>query len=99
MEKKKISKKALKNQLNDSMRDAIGKLELPKASKKVKKLISKSSKRMASEFAYLLKKQSKKNRKVEKSLTYVEDVLKGKGKKAKKSKEVNLEHGAEVAHA
>ena len=82
MEKKKVSKKALKTLLNDSIRDAIGRLELPTPTKKVKKLISKSSKQLASEFAVLVKKELKKTRKAEDSLTYVEDVLTGKtGKK------------------
>lgn len=83
MENKNVSKKALKSLLNDSMRDAIGRLELPQPTKKVEKLISKSSKQIATVFADLLKKQNKKAKQNEKSLTYVEDVL--KGKKDKKS--------------
>jgi hypothetical protein len=96
MEKKKVSRKALESLLNDSMREAIGQLELPKASKKVKKLISKSSRKLASEFATILKKQNKKNRaaETEPSLTYVEDVL--KGTKDKKSKKVKLESFEEL---
>ena len=94
MENNKVSKKALKSLLNDSMRDAIGHLELPKPTKKVKKLLDRSSKKLASEFAGILKKENKKIKKAEKSLTYVEDVLKGKNKKSKKSKEVKLESAA-----
>lgn len=86
MEKKKVSKKALKTLLNDSMRDAIGRLELPEPTKKVKKLISKSSKLIASEFAVILKKANKKTKAAKKSLTYVEDVLKGNTKKSAKKK-------------
>jgi hypothetical protein len=87
MEKKKVSKKALTTLLRDSMREAIGRLELPEPTKKLKKLIGKSSKRIASGFAEILKKQNKKEKHVKKSLTYVEDVLKGKAdNKAKKPK-------------
>jgi hypothetical protein len=89
MEKNKVSKKALKSLLNDSMRDAIGHLELPKPTKKVQKLLDKSSKKLASEFATILKKQSRKEKKAEKALAYVDNVL--KGKKAKKGKQSRLQ--------
>jgi hypothetical protein len=84
MEMKKVSKKALKVLLNDSLREAIGRLELPQPTKKLDKLISKSSKKLAIEFAGILKKQIKKERPSEKSATYVEDVLKGKKLKTSK---------------
>ena len=83
---KKISKKTLKSLLNDSMREALGNLELPKPSKKVKKLLNKSSKKLASEFVAILKKASRKARKEEKSLIYVDDVLKGKKGRSKETK-------------
>lgn len=86
MEKIKVSKKALKSLLSDSMRTAISHLELPEPTKKVEKLLDKSSKKLASEFVHILKKQDRKTRKSEKDLTYVEDVL--KGKKSKKNKAV-----------
>jgi hypothetical protein len=87
MENKKVSAKALKSLLNDSLHEAIGKLELPEPTKKLDKLISKSSKKIATGFADLLKKEHKKNKKAEKSLSYVEDVLSGKKqKKTKKEK-------------
>lgn len=89
MEKIKVSKKALKSLLSDSMRTAIGHLELPKPTKKVEKLLNKSSKKLASEFAQILKKADRKARKAEKDLTYVEDVL--KGKRSKKSKQSRLQ--------
>jgi hypothetical protein len=85
MEKIKVSKKALKSLLSDSMRTAIGQLALPKPSKKVEKLLDKSSRKLASEFAQILKKASRKARQSEKDLTYVEDVL--KGKRSRKSKQ------------
>ena len=85
MEKIKVSKKALKSLLNDSLRDAIGHLELPKPTKKVKKLLDKSSKKLALEFVSILKKENKKAKKAEHSLTYVDDVLGGKKNKKNKS--------------
>jgi uncharacterized protein YtpQ (UPF0354 family) len=91
MEKKTVSKKALKTLVNDSMRDAIGRLQLPKPTKRLEKLISKTSKKIAVEFADILKKENKKAKAAAKSLTYVEDVLKGKkDKKEKKSSKKRL---------
>lgn len=84
MEKKKVSAKALKSLLNDSLRDAIKKLELPEPTKKLDKMIAKSSKKIASEFVDILKKEEKKAKKAEKSTAYVEDVLTGKKEKASK---------------
>lgn len=62
MENKKVSKKALRSLLKDSLRQSIDHLELPKPNKKVKKIINKSSKRMASVFAQLLKKEFKRSK-------------------------------------
>lgn len=94
MEKTKTSKKALRSLINESMQEAISKLDLPKSGKKVDKLISKSSKHLATVFADKIKRETKKSQKVEKSLTYVEDVLKGKkkNKKGKKEKHVTAEN-------
>jgi hypothetical protein len=89
MEKKNVSRKALETLLSDSMRDAIGHLELPKPSKKIMKLVSRSAKKLASEFTHILKKENKKSKKIEKSLVYVEDVLKGKKDKVKRKKKVS----------
>lgn len=93
METKKVSKKALRTLVKDSVREAIGRLELPAPTKKLQKLIDKSSKRIAGEYADLLKKERKKNKAVQSDLTFVEDVLNGKattqnGKKEKKTKKV-----------
>lgn len=92
MEAKKVTKKALRTLVKDSVREAIGRLDLPTPNKKLQKLIDKSSKRIAGEYADLLKKERKKNKAVESDLTFVEDVLNGKapqnGKKEKKSKKV-----------
>ena len=68
METQKRSKKVLKNLINDSMREAIGHLELPEPSKKVKKLIDRSSKKLATAFSHILKKEDKKRKKAEKLL-------------------------------
>jgi hypothetical protein len=58
-ETKKVSKKALRSLLKDSMQESLGHLALPKANKRVKKIISRSTKKMAAEFAQLLKKDFK----------------------------------------
>ncbi len=62
MATKKVSKKALRSLLKDSVEQSIGQLELPKANKKVKKLIDRTAKKMASEFSHLLKKEFKKSK-------------------------------------
>jgi hypothetical protein len=86
MEKVKTSKKELRVLINNSVLEAIAKLEsLPTPSKKAKKVIGKASKRLANVFVNLIKREAKKNNKVEKSLTYVEDVLKGKKKGKRKN--------------
>ena len=74
MENTKVSKKALNGLLHDSMREVIGNLELPKPTKKVKKIIDRSSRKLATVFAEILRKQDKKARKQRKSLLFVEDV-------------------------
>jgi hypothetical protein len=61
MENKKVSKKALRSLLKDSLQQSIGHLELPKPNKKVKKIIERSTKKMAVEFSYLLKKEFKRS--------------------------------------
>lgn len=88
MESTKVSKKALQSLLTDSMQVAIGNLELPKPTKKVKKLLDRSAKKLASEFAHILKKENRKAKKTERE-AFVNDVL--KQKKSKKSKKSKLE--------
>lgn len=84
MEKKKVSKKALSSLINDSMRDAISHLQLPQPTKRVRKVLNKSSRKLATVFADILKKENKKARKAErKSLRAVDN------KKTKKSKVKN----------
>jgi hypothetical protein len=83
MESTKVSKKALQSLLTDSMNVALGSLELPKPTRKVKKLLDRSAKKLASEFAHILKKEGRKAKKAEREV-FVKDVK--KSKKAKKSK-------------
>lgn len=83
MQKTKISKKELREMVNGSMREALERLQLPKASKRVKKLLDKSSRKIASEYADLLRRERKRQKKSNGSHTYVEDLLIGK-KKARK---------------
>ncbi len=61
METKKVSKKALRTLLKDSLQQTIGHLELPKPNKKVKKIINRTTKKMAVEFSHLLKKEFKRS--------------------------------------
>ena len=76
------------------MREVISNLELPKPTKKVQKVLDRSSKKLAAAFANVLKKQSKKAKKERKNLFFVEDVL--NQKKSKKSKHLK-HHQAPVA--
>ena len=63
MEKTTTSKKALRGLINDSMQEALGNLELPKPSKKVKKLMHRSARKIASIYADILKREDKKKKK------------------------------------
>ena len=62
MENKTVSKKALRSLLKDSLQQSIGHLELPKPNRKVKKIINRTTKKMALEFSYLLKKEFKRSK-------------------------------------
>jgi hypothetical protein len=70
MENIKVSKKALRSLLKDSMEQTIGHLELPKPNKKVKKIIDRTTRKMASEFASLLKREFKRSTKKVKKVTH-----------------------------
>lgn len=87
MEKTKTSKKALRGLIADSMKEAIGTLELPKPTKKVNKLLQRNSKKLASLFADMIRRENKKKKKEEK---FMEDGGKGKSKKQKKSNELKF---------
>ncbi|MEO7991651.1 MAG: hypothetical protein ABI663_19010 [Chryseolinea sp.] len=80
MEKTKTSKKALRGLINDSMQEVLANLELPAPSKKVKKLLHRNAKKIASVYADILKRGDKKKKKAEK---FAEDKVKSKGKKLK----------------
>lgn len=81
-----------------SMREALEGLKLPKASKKIRKMLDKSAKKIAAEYSDLLKAERKKKKKSG-DVTYVEDVLVGK-KKARKQAAALLAEEAkhEAAH-
>ena len=97
MEKTKTSKKALRSLIEDSMKEAIGTLELPKPTKKVNKLLQRNSKKLASLFADMIRRENKKKKKAEK---FMEDGGKVKSKKDRKQKEVKLaKHEAETVSA
>lgn len=83
METQKRSKKVLKNLINESMREAISSLQLPEPSSKVKKLLERSSKKLAGAYSDLLKKEEKRKKKAEKML---KSAVNGDGKIKKRSK-------------
>jgi hypothetical protein len=59
--KKKVSKKALRTLLADSFVQTLRSLELPVPSKKINKLLERASKKMAVQYASLIKKELKKS--------------------------------------
>jgi len=59
---KKVSRKALRNLLKDSVQQSIGSLSLPEPNKRVRKIISRTAKKMANEFSQLLKKEMKRSK-------------------------------------
>ncbi|MFN5170526.1 MAG: hypothetical protein ACK5DD_12945 [Cyclobacteriaceae bacterium] len=71
--KQKVSKKALRTLLTDSLVQSLDGLELPKANKKVKKVMTKASKALASTYARLIKKQMKQAKSKSKSKKPVAD--------------------------
>ena len=88
----KSSKKALRSLINDSLQQTLNTLELTQASKKAKKLLHRSAKKLAIIFSDAMKREEKKKKKAEK---FMEDAVSGKGKK-KSSKQVKLEKHAEL---
>ncbi len=59
---KKVSRKALRNLLKDSVQQSIVSLALPEPNKKVKKIISRTARKMANAFSHLLKKEMKRSK-------------------------------------
>ena len=88
MENQKTSKKALRHLIEDSMQEALKTLELPESGKKVKKVLHRNSRKLASIFSNVIKKQEKKKKKAAK---FMESAVKGKGKKKDKKKVVHAE--------
>lgn len=95
METQKRSKKVLRNLINDSMREAISSLQLPEPSSKVKKLLDRSSKKLAVAYSEILKKEEKKKKKAEKLL---KAAVNGEGKRKRGSKRdhVQLEEPVKI---
>lgn len=83
MENEKHSKKALRSLINDSMQEAITRLELPAPTKKIKKLISGNAKKLASIYADKIKREEKKKKKAER---FMLEAVNGDAKKKKKVK-------------
>ncbi len=83
MNKTTTSKKALRSLINDSLQEMITSLELPKPTKKVKKLLQRNAKKIASVYADILKREDKKKKKGKK---FAEDKVKPKSKKPKEVK-------------
>ncbi len=94
MDTQKRSKKLLRSLINDSIRDSISSLQLPEPSSKIKKLIDRSSKKLAAAYAEVLKKEDKKKRKAEKML---EAAVHGEEKKKRKI-EKNLQRRTSAPH-
>ncbi|MBT1688719.1 hypothetical protein [Dawidia soli] len=89
MEKNKKSKKALKSLIEDSTREALSRLELPEATKKVKKLIDRNAKKLAEAYADILKREDKRKKKVEK---FIDEAVKGGRKNTKTNKNTKAGH-------
>ena len=81
MEKEKTSKKALRHVIEDSMQEALKALELPEPGKKVKKVLHRDSKKLATLFANVIKREDKKKKKAAK---FLDSAVKGKAKKKDK---------------
>jgi predicted transcriptional regulator len=93
MDKNKTSKKALKSLIEDSTREALSHLELPEATKKVKKLISRHAKKLAAAYTDILRREDKKKKKVEK---FIDEAVKGGRAIAKNKKSRNNKVAAHV---
>ena len=81
MNPRKQSKKALKSLINDAFREALSHLDLPPATKKIKKHIESNSKKIAAVYVEVIKKEEKKKQKAEKQMQKALTQSNGKGKK------------------
>lgn len=93
MIKNKISKKDLRNLLSETIGKAVQALDLPKPNKKVKKVIDNQSRKLASEFASILKEERKKQKKADKkmgkALSNVEKKVRDKSRENKQKDRKN----------
>src|SRR5690606_22675894 len=100
MDDKKISKKELKSLFNDAMQEAIIKLELPAPTKKIKKVLNRQAKDLASEYKELLKAADKDKMKLEKflkkSVDKADKTNKTKKKAKRKSEEGEMINGIDL---
>lgn len=89
MENQKTSKKALRHLIEDSMQEALKVLQLPDPGKKVKKVLHRNSKKLATLFADVIKREDKKKKKAAK---FMESAVKGKAKKKDSKTQPVREH-------
>jgi uncharacterized phosphosugar-binding protein len=85
MDKIKINKKDIAVLISESVNNTVGSIEKAKGGKKLKKLIAKTSKKIAGRVADQLKRDAKRTQKVSKSLKEAEGVLNGKKDKKVKT--------------
>jgi hypothetical protein len=91
MNKRKQSKKDLRNLISETINKALGGLDLPRPNKKVKKIVENNSKKLASTFVELIKHEDKKQKKAEKLLQKA--VATDDKKKKEKQKEKKNQNG------
>lgn len=88
MEKQKTSKKALRHRIEDSIQEVLKSLELPEPDKKVKKVLHRNSKKLASLFSNVIRHEEKKKRK---AARFMESATTGKlSKKTKKKSKARV---------
>ena len=86
MEKIAINKKDIAVLITESVNSTLGTVEKAKTGKKLKKLISKSAKKIAGRVADQLKRDAKRAKRINKSLVDLENDLAGGKEKKKKAK-------------
>lgn len=91
MSAQKQSRKALRSLINDSFREALSHLDLPPATKKIKKHIEKNAKKIASVYAEMMKKEEKKKKKAEKRMQRTLTSSNGRRPRKIKAQEVIAE--------
>lgn len=91
MDKIKINKKDIAVLIAESVNSTVGSIDQAKAGKKLKKLITKSAKKIAGNVAEQIKRDDKKTKKAGKSIKKIENVLAGTKEKKKVTKSVKTE--------